>query len=366
MATKATKRIQKARKEIIMKVVKENPRIIKITKGKDAGLYQVVYWENSRRYRWTIPLQFCNTAKRRMDYAQSKIQALVTQNALPTLKHFFTVEYMALRKDVLSPGTLQATESVYHRFLSDIGDKTLDRLTPSDWSAVAVKIQNTPGLKGVSKNNVRGRIISVMKFCAEKYPNVNPPFDVIATKERAQYEEVPAYTEDEYSKLLAACVNDQERALLEMCSRAGLRKSEACLVTKADLKEDGGKYTLTINKHFCNAGSLANKTKILPGRKSNRADHTIPIPADLAALIMTLEEPYGYYRCDALLERLTLQAFGKASNGWHAFRRLACVRMAAKMPITDFCRLLGHRSINSSLKYYSLTDKRKEELAELI
>lgn len=349
-----------------MKQVKENPRIRVVSKGKDHGMFEGIYWENGKRYRWLIPIQFSTTVKKRLDYIQSKINSIVERSSFPTLKHFFTVEYRELRKDVLSPGTLNQTETVFHRFLTDIGDKPVNRLTPSDWSSVAIKIQNTPGLKPVSKNNIRGRIISVMKFCIEKYREVEPPFDVLATKERALYAEVPPYTEEEYQKLYAACVNDQERALLELCSRVGLRKSEVCLVTRDDLSEINGRYTLTISKHFVNAGSLANKTKIMPGRKSNRANHSVPLPEDLAALVRTLDAPYGYYRCDNLMERLTLQAFGRVSNGWHSLRRLACVRLAAKMPIQDFVKILGHRSVNSSLKYYSLTDSKKDEIANLI
>jgi integrase len=349
-----------------MKIVKENPRIRQVGKGKDKGYFEAVYYEDGKRYRWFIPMEFAGTSRRREDYIRGKIAGLTMRSACPTLKQWALVEYIALKKETLAAGTIRATEKVFERYLEGLGAKALDRITQEDWSRVAVAIQQERHLKPVSRNNIRGRIVSLIKFAREKYSNVESPFDIISTWEKASYEQRSAYTEEEYAKMYTACASDEERALLEVASRVGLRKSELCLITKDNLTEDNGDYYLTVKEHFINAKALGSASKIVPGRKCSQDALRILIPADLAEHVKVLEKPAGYYRMDHMLERITLQAFGKSSNSWHAFRHLAGTRLASKTSLQNTSKILGHANPKSTFRYYTLTDNAAREVAALL
>jgi integrase len=342
----------------LMKIITQNPRIDVIP---SMGMC-VIYHENGRRYRWRIPIEYQKNPRSHKAYADQVIAKLHNKGAIPTVKQWFTIEIPRLKKESWAAGTIRQTERAFERYCQHIANRALDMVGADDWGRVALSIQAEKDMTAASRNNMRGRIISAIKFAREKYPNILPPFDVLATQEKNVQKRREAYTDEEYQKLLDSCLNDEERLMIQLGGRLGLRKSELCLITKDNLVRQDDAWILEIREHFVNAKS-GGISKIEPGRKANPGVHRITIPDDLADLIMKQETPIRYDRSTHMMEMLTMRAFGKRKAELHRLRHYAGTKLVEKLGVENAAKILGHKALDSTMIYHHITNDKAKSIA---
>lgn len=159
----------------------------------------------------------------------------------------------------------------------------------------------------------------------------------------------PVYSEDERQRLYAACRTPQERALVTLLDRTGMRSCEARSLTWAESDFVGG--TATIRGKGGRCRTLVFDDAVLAALSAYRNGTGFMFPSRLGGAI-------SYGRLRQIMRVLGKRA-GVAASA-HKFRRSYAVRFLEYGGDAGALRwTLGHSTLTMALHYASWTEARR-------
>ena len=218
------------------------------------------------------------------------------------------------------------------------------RLSPDELQAFFVHLAQERGLSGAScrlyLNAVRFLYLQVLNW---------PAFEVeLIVPKRAQ--RIPELlTRAEVARILAACTNPKHRMLLETCYGCGLRVSEVCRLRVRDI--DGERRLLRIEQ---GKGAKDRAVSLSPRlldhlRRYWRAYRPRPW---LFPHGQRPEQALGISTAQKVFTRAKRHAAVAKVGGIHSLRHAyATHQLEAGLPVHQLQQLLGHRNLQSTLRY---------------
>src|SRR3989441_11835660 len=219
--------------------------------------------------------------------------------------------------------------------------------------------------QGLNENTLHSRLLKVVIFLksagVEKllrkgdWPTIN--------------ERVPeAYTPDEISRMFAVS-DPEERLLIEFFLTSGARNGEVRHVVKGDIKISGECATLNIREK----PELGWRTK-------GKRDRPVRLPLEFAKRLLAAREhasdddllfPNGQggvnRHFDTILNRVAERAKISGRTDWHKFRSTFATRLSGVgVPVQDIQKYLGHRDIQTTLRYLAATSHESEAAGRMI
>jgi integrase len=131
-------------------------------------------------------------------------------------------------------------------FKREIGDLNVLAIKPKDAFQFAVKLGNLIEAGKIKSETAKRKLlfmkVMVRKVFQSDYPDLTNPFDNATIDYSGDGETRKPFTEDELKLVTAKMgdskLNDQARAVLEICQNTGAHASEVCLIEAADLHLD--------------------------------------------------------------------------------------------------------------------------------
>ena len=154
---------------------------------------------------------------------------------------------------------------------------------------------------------------------------------------------------EEVRRILAACSNPKHRMMLELCYGCGLRASEVCRLRIRDIDSERGQLRVAQGK------GAKDRIVLLPASlldrlrdywRTCRARHWL-FPSTLLPghplHITSLQKAYRQAKRQAGVER---------AGGVHGLRHAYATHVLEQgLPVHQLQRLLGHRSVQSTMRY---------------
>lgn len=199
--------------------------------------------------------------------------------------------------------------------------------------------------------------------------------------------ELEALGNDEFEKLVAACVDLRYRVALLLAHDAGLRIGEVRGIRWRDVDEVEGRLNIRqqINKFGQVSSTKGKRARMIPLLIGGQLHHALKqlMPADRAewagaGLIITrgedfptadtrVTDPIPYETMRNTIHRLYSAAgVDTPSLPWHSLRHAYCTTLAnSGAPIHHVQRMAGHKSIETTLRYmHSDEDALKRSMAK--
>lgn len=156
-------------------------------------------------------------------------------------------------------------------------------------------------------------------------------------------------TRDDVRRILAACQNPKHRMMLELCYGCGLRVSEVCHLRVRDIDSQRGQLRVTQGKDAKDRMVLLSVTLLDRLRDYWRAYRppTWLFPSalfpDRALHPSAPQKAFTQAKRQAGIERV---------GGIHSLRHAYATHVLEQgMPVHQLQRLLGHRSVQSTMRY---------------
>lgn len=233
-----------------------------------SGSYRVEKMYKGKRYSATFPYkptqkEIMQAFADLLDNEQDKVQ----DNGSFESK---ALEYFTIKENILSVTTVRGYSSCLRNLSSNFKSTNLSDITQVD---IQREINN------YAKNHAPKSTYNMNGFISVIMEEFRPKFQYKISL--PQKVENPDYipTDEEVKRILEA-VKGSEYEIPILLSMAGLRRSETCAITKADLSDDN---LLTINKAYVQDKN--NQWHIKPYPKNESSCRTIPIIPYLAELI---------------------------------------------------------------------------------
>lgn len=186
------------------------------------------------------------------------------------------------------------------------------------------------------------------------------PWTLAVRAPRVETSVRPTPTVDEFGRVLAACENDEERALVMLAGQRGFRRAEIASMTCEGLD--------------------AATCSVLVRRKGKREPSREPVSAAMLATLSSVAALRGWRG------PLFLDLRGNGLSGWGVWKRLRLIHQRAGVPfhgahalrrragtdainaaesVADAAAYMGHADVRVLTKHYdSEGDRRKRSLAE--
>lgn len=333
---------------------------------KDAELFLLKYpkserrsFDSARKVAYTVA-EYSVTS----EFTWKRISTIKTLNSVQFRILFFS--YSKLLSKSLAPGTVRLEMITVRQFLFFLeGENIYDPKAitePNILSFIQQRVVNHPNSKGTFFRALK-RFISYLQEENIVYVNIDRYF-MVPAKERKKV--LPCFTDEEMKSLLSVIDTSTEKgcrdyAVFLTAARMGLRGSD---IVKLKLND--------INWHN-------NSIRIVQQKTKGTLD--LPLPTDvgnaIAKYILSFrpktDSPFVFLRVDGAQPNIPinptsfngylrsyLKKAGIDRAGWdgktfHAFRRTAATNLLqADTPVSTVSQILGHRSIESSMRYLSL------------
>ncbi|MCR5337579.1 MAG: site-specific integrase [Lachnospiraceae bacterium] len=236
-----------------------------------SGSYRITEMYKGRRYRKT--LSYKPTKKE----AQLLIDEMIEHAAIPSKSVSNMKEaaagYIAMKSNVLSPTTITAYQSI----VKNLSDGFLSlKIIDVDAVAVQTEINNySVGRSPKSTRNAHGFISAVLSV-------YRPGVSLHTTLPQKKRYDAYTPTDNDIKRILER-VKDTKYDIPFRLGCYGLRRSEICALTSADLNGE----TVTIDKSY-----VQNENKewiIRPFNKTAESTRSVTIDSDLAGMIRSSE-----------------------------------------------------------------------------
>ncbi|MDR5892815.1 MULTISPECIES: site-specific integrase [Halomonas] len=244
-------------------------------------------------------------------------------------------------------GFAQRTQHTYLMVITDLAryfHRPPDTLSPDDLQRFFNHLVQERGLSAAScrvyLHGVRFLYLHVLHW-----PSVEVSPVVPKTPQR-----IPELlTRDDVRRILAACQNPKHRMMLELCYGCGLRVSEVCHLRVRDIDSQRGQLRVTQGKGAKDRMVLLSVTLLDRLRDYWRAYRppTWLFPSalfpDRALHPSAPQKAFTQAKRQAGIERV---------GGIHSLRHAYATHVLEQgMPVHQLQRLLGHRSVQSTMRY---------------
>ena len=257
----------------------------------------------------------------------------------------------------LSPSTIRFYKQQLQPFLSHLQTKgvtTPEAILAHHIRAYLVSLQQ----RGLKAHSVHAAARSVRAFCSfMKVEDLLPSNPMRKVRmPRLPKEIPPAFSQDDVNKLITACTNVRDRAIVLFLLDTGCRAAEFTALDVEDIDLAAG--IVQVRKGKGNRGRTTyfgdSARAALEARLAQRKDHK---PADPLWVSMTT----GTRLTDSGL-RLMLRRLGKRAGVKHChphtFRRtFALWSLRAGMNIYALQRIMGHSDLTILRRYLALTEQ---------
>jgi integrase len=329
------------------------------------------------RRRLTVPSEFCGTATEREAWAQQehdKLKNKLTAGGrarVPTIEEF--------KKDFLDYGkasrqkaaTACSWESILrNHIIPAIGKKRLDEVDELDIQAIKVRMKDyAPS----SVNNVLATLSKMLKVAKRlKLITAVPVDSVELLKNRAK---APQFYEfDEFERIVkaATALGPRYLALVYIVAHAGLRPGEAAALLQSDIYwSRGANGEILVDKQVWRDITDSTKTNNV---KSN------PMTPELAAALKAIRHvgpEHVFLRDDGRpanqkvfrvwMRKIQRRAGLKVNGNVYTLRHTFASHLAMKgAGAKDIQELLGHTTLNMTMRYIHLTTSHKEKAVGLL
>lgn len=163
---------------------------------------------------------------------------------------------------------------------------------------------------------------------------------------------LPPFTATEVGRLLYACENERDRAVVLVLLDSGVRASELCALDVADVDMTTGRVHVRQGKGrkdrdtFIGARTRKALVRYLMTRNTT--------PDDALFVGFTTDERLTVYGLQSLIRRVARRA-DVLDHGLHRFRRTFAIEsLRAKMPIMQLAAMMGHGSLPVLQRYLRL------------
>ena len=259
--------------------------------------------------------------------------------------------YVAKKIEGLSDKSLQVYKYTLDKFLG-IYPKPLAAITAND---IRMFMASRQGATATTRDNERRHLSSFFGWLlAEEYIPKNPMLKIKKVKQARVVR--PPFSGREIEELRDACVDNRERAIIEIMLSTGMRVGELHGVDRKDVSGSEIIVTGKGNKQrvcYLNPAALKRLNDYL----EERSDHYPPLIAN-----QTKPKPVNPENRMAIgMMEKTVRMLGRRAGVKdthpHRFRRTAAtLALQRGMPIEQVKIMLGHESIETTLRYAITAD----------
>ena len=349
---------------------------------RDKGVFKAhitikVPGRKETRRRLTIPQEFCETATERDAWAKQehdKLKTRLTAGArarVPTVGEF--------KKDFLDYGKASrqkaatgcSWESVFrNHIIPAIGNKRLDEVDELDIQAIKVRMKDyAPS----SVNNVLATLSKMLKVAKRlKLISAMPVDSVGLLKNRSKTPEFYEFDEFERIVTAATALGSRYLAMVYITAHAGLRPGETAALLQSDIYWNrGANGELLVDKQSWRDVTDSTKTNNVKWQPM-----TLELAASLKA-IRHLGDDHVFLRDDGRpanqkvfrvwMKKVQRRAGLKVDGNLYVLRHTFASHLAMKgAGAKDIQELLGHTTLNMTMRYIHLTTAHKEKAVGLL
>lgn len=300
----------------------------------------------------------------------------------------FIERALAIAASAAAPNTRRAYATAYRAFAAFLHERYGDASVHTFTVGAVGGWRDELAAQGLSASTVAQRVSAVRRLAAAIGAD---PLVAQVRCTHVQQERPTALSDRELSALLArpdlrTTIGIRDRAILELLSRAGLRRSELARLTLSDVQERGRQ--LDARRRTAIAPRRADQTPleiVVRGSKRGRT-RTVPLHADAVqalrgwyasrpraateALFVSLRtrrsaitEPLSPGAVgDIVLKHATAAGAREDRRTAHALRHTFCTMLAERDVAMEVIRALaGHVDIRTTQIYVDVTDQRKAQ-----
>lgn len=272
----------------------------------------------------------------------------------PNLEDAFDIFMLDNRASGFTDSTLTFYRTQLTPFLAWCqaqGALRLDALTPAIIRAYLVHRQEQ-GLADHTVHAAARSIKALCNFCVKEGLISESPMAKVSMPKLPKLE-MPTFTPEDARKLINACDNERDAAIVMVLLDTGIRSSELTNLRGGDIDAKTGSI-------FIRQGKGQKDRTVYAGAKTLRQlrryylERGTPGPDDPIWLSLRGGEPLKTSGLRQLLERIGRQAGVKHSNP-HTYRRtFALLSLRNGMSIYHLQRLMGHEDITVLRSYLAL------------
>lgn len=269
-----------------------------------SGSYRIKQMYQGKYYYVTVPYK--PTKKEALKLLSEKMdEAQETNVKNPLTFKEYAENFFEIKSNVMSPATIRGYSSILRNMQDDFKNKRLSDITNIDIQKAVNDYAENHAPK--STQNFHGFICSIM---GEYRPSYH--FETTLPQKVENEDYIP--TDDEIKKILEMAKGTRYEIPLWLAV-AGMRRSEVCAITKADLSDDN---MLTINKAYVQ--DKDNNWIIKKYTKNSTSNRKIQLVPQVAEMIRNYpcksdERIYQgypskiYYNLHLFCDRLGIQHF---------------------------------------------------------
>lgn len=232
-----------------------------------SGSYRVEQMYKGRRF--SVTFKYKPTKKEAMEAITHKMNESISTDYAPKTFKEYAENFFEIKSNVLSPTTIRGYASILRNMPDSFKNMRLSDITNVDIQKAVNNYSENHAPK--STHNFHGFICSIL---GEYRPSYHFKTTLPQKVENEDY--IP--TDEEIKKILKMA-KDTIYEIPLWLAVAGMRRSEVCAITKADLSDDN---ILTINKSYVqNKDNEWIIKKYTKNSTSNRKIQLIPQVADL-------------------------------------------------------------------------------------
>ena len=252
----------------------------------------------------------------------------------------------AKRIEGCSEKTLKYYRTTIETMLISV-DKSIRYMQTEDLRSYLINYQNKKQSSRVTIDNIRRILSSFFSWLEdEDYILKSPVRRIHKVKTATNIKET--YTDEDLEKMRDNCTEIRDLAIIDMLASTGMRVGEMVLLNRNDID---------FNERECIVFGKGSKERVVyfdARTKIHLQNYLRSRTDDNPALFVSLKSPYERLKIGGVEVRLRefVKQLGLQRVYPHKFRRtLATTAIDKGMPIEQLQQLLGHRKIDTTLRY---------------
>lgn len=236
-----------------------------------------------------------------------------------------------------------------------VTNKDYREITSSDVRRYMDYRKQHDNVKTVTIKNIRMYLMSFFRWCMIEEKIMKNPMDRIAPVKEEQHI-IETLTDEESEIIRCACKCERDLAIIDLLSGSGMRVSELCGLNREDIDFESGEVKVFGKGSKERTCFLTGKAKVhLRWYLESRTD-------DNEALFVTQKRPYNRLTkngVEYILKNIAASSRIPRTRLYpHKYRSTLATNMINKGASADKVQqILGHSSVDTTLKCYARVDK---------
>lgn len=316
--------------------------------------------------KWCVRFRECvngvETNRRLSGFATKKDaekawKAYTGKAVKPKSGHLFEDAYEEYLESLagFAESTIAGRRSALENCFVPFHGKSVEKITKEDvlkWQAGLL------GRKAGGIQKMRSYLSLFLEWCKETYGIPNVMQDVKPPHVREAKQEMSVWTEEEFRQFLSV-TDGMWKTLFMTLFYGGLRIGEALALTASDIKKDGGRHTVTVNKSMNENGHVT-----MP--KTKNSCRRITLPAFMNESIEALPKdgrvfPVSRTAVHRRFEKAVEESGVKRIRIHDLRHSHATMLIHEGVPVTSVSKHLGHANVSVTMKVYSHAYESYEE-----